>query len=141
MYVIEKCGCQVNCMQENRFPRHLVIFSSVYGEKYKYVISDLDDDSLFTAQNLNITLIIKSEVKSAIKKLKPKQFCRLDGIAQYRIKECEDILGVHLFHIFDLLIESRSFPERWKNYISNYRLVSIINALPKLFERILQSYI
>lgn len=94
--------------------------------------------------------ITENKVMDAIRKLKPKKSVGSDGVPAYIIKGCSEFLVRPLQHIFNLAVSNQTFPAKLKttiitpiykngsvNNIDNYRPISLINAVAKVFERIL----
>lgn len=100
--------------------------------------------------NFNFSTITDLDVRTAIKKLKPKKTTGDDNIPAYIFKGCTDFLVEPLVHIFNLAINSNIFPDDLKTgvitpifkkgdkcSVENYRPISILNSLAKIFEVIL----
>lgn len=94
------------------------------------------------------------QVKASIKKLKQKKATGSDNIPSYIYKGCSDFLCTPLVKIFNLSIINGIFPDRLKeasitpifksgnrNEIENYRPISVLNSLSKIFENILYDII
>lgn len=98
--------------------------------------------------------IVLSEILSAAKRLKPKPSCGTDGIPSYIVKACIEPICLPLLHILNLCLAFGCFPSKWKegkiivlhkkgnvNSFSNYRSITLLNSLAKLFELILSTRI
>ena len=89
-----------------------------------------------------------SFVCQLLKGLKPKQSPGYDGISAFLLSKCADIICDPLCDIYRASIESRTFPDLWKNaYIRpipkkpnasphEYRQISLLPIVSKVFERI-----
>ena len=116
--------------------------------------SDIDDSnaalppdrpSLSSFTDINITT---QDVSDAIKLICPNKASGPDFINPRLIKEGKDILSPHLSRLFNKSLQQSSFPDTWKtaNVIpvykkgeksdpSNYRPISLLSCLSKVFER------
>ena len=91
-----------------------------------------------------------SDVRKAIKQLKPKKSSGADGISPYLINIACDIVAPYLLKIFQASFDQHNFPEKWKtakvipihksgnpNDPNNYRPIALIPTFAKVFEKIL----
>lgn len=99
-------------------------------------------------------VISQSDIYKAIMKLPLKFSTGIDGIPAFILKGCGDILLASLEHIFNLSIQSNCFPNMWKEAMvvpiykkgsacdsRNYRPISLLCVLAKLFDMIMHSYL
>jgi hypothetical protein len=102
----------------------------------------------------SLTPVSDADVCKALKRLKPSKSVGLDDIPGFTIKGCSAIFIPILRHIFNLSLIQQYFPAVWKeaavvavfkrgNYatMSNYRPISILNNLSKLFEFIIHDHV
>lgn len=125
----------------NAFAQH---FQSVYEKPTK--IEDRTPD--FSGRFFKFSVISEINVINSIKKLKPKKSTDPDNIPAYILyKGVAEFIALPLKHIFNLAIKHKKFPEALKtgqitpifksgskNEIKNYRPVSLINVLAKIFD-------
>ena len=99
---------------------------------------------------INLQKFTEQVVLSVLKKLKSKPTVGLDKIPAFLIKDCAIIFSRPLMTLFNLSLDTSTFPEQWKisritpvfkkgdkNCVTNYRPISIINNFSKVFEIIL----
>ena len=126
-------------------------FGSVY-ETYAdtgYTIQSDNDLGVF-----NFSQVTEMEILNSIKKLKPKKSTGPDGIPPYIYKGCAELLVKPLLFILNEAIKQNKFPTTLKESvispihkngnkgnITNYRPISLLNILAKIFESILYSKI
>ena len=92
------------------------------------------------------------DVKLSIQKLKPKKSVGTDNIPFFIFKGCSHIFLRPLSHIFNLSVETNTYPSVFKKSlitpifksglnadVKNYRPICILNTLAKIFEKILQA--
>ena len=73
----------------------------------------------------------------------------LDDISAKLIRECADLISIPLCNIFNKSLSSGLFPDDWKcarvtplfkqgerTDVNNYRPISVISVIPRVFERI-----
>ena len=117
------------------------------------VNSIFNDDSLTDVLGRKIldTFVVNPcEVLNVIKKLNVDKAVGPDGINNRVLKICGDQLAEPLTYIFNKCISSGYFPDEWKlanvtpifkkgnhQLMSNYRPVSLLSLVSKVFERIL----
>lgn len=98
--------------------------------------------------------VTDTEILAAGKKLKNKFTSGPDNIPSFLIKDCLIVLTNPLKTIFNLILKTSVFPDDWKAAkvcpihksndkanIENYRPISILNNLAKLFETVLYNRI
>lgn len=137
------------CGAEEVADAFALYFSSVFQQSTEVVA-----DANVCKGNFHFSEITDEQVKASIKKLKPKKACGNDNIPAYIYKGCSDILCVPLTIIFNLCIKQNKFPDRLKystvtpifkagdvNSVDNYRPISVLNSMAKIFENILHSNI
>lgn len=90
------------------------------------------------------------EVSQQIKKLKPNKTCGPDGLAPGVMKFLPVTWIITISLLFNCIFVSRSYPVRWtlarlsaifkrgcRSLVSNYRGISVINGLAKLYDMVL----
>ena len=93
-----------------------------------------------------------SEIKSVLKILKKEQSSDLDGFINEIFKNSSDATLKALAKLFNLILKTGQYPEQWnKSYLillyksgkksdpSNYRGISLINCVAKMFSAILNN--
>lgn len=103
---------------------------------------------------VNITKFSPDEVESQIDKLKPRSSVGPDNVPPYIVKAIKSLLAIPLAYIFNLAVESGTYPRRWKQsrvvpilksgdkaLVNNYRPIAILSTLGKVFEGILHNKI
>ncbi|CAB4029666.1 Hypothetical predicted protein, partial [Paramuricea clavata] len=105
-------------------------------------------------QNNNIRFQLKETNFSAVfvllSKLSRSKATGLDKISSRLLRECSDLIAESLSYIFNRSIVSGVFPDEWKhakvvpihkqgkrNCPDNYRPISIVSVVAKVFERII----
>lgn len=132
----------------NEFAR---IFSSTYlppSDMGRLAGQGLSYDSF------GIPIITDDDILTSIQKLKPTTTAGEDQIPSFLIKDCRMVLLYPLKVIFNLSMKTCEFPTRWKlarvcpilkkgdkSDLRNYRPISILSNLAKVFEQILYGYI
>ena len=84
------------------------------------------------------------------KKLNKSKGAGLDGISSRLILDCADLIAPHISIIFNSFLANGIFPDDWKSArvtplfkhcersdIDNYRPISVISIIGKVFERII----
>ena len=123
-------------------------FQSVYGT------SGCSNHHLDSGEwgNFYFKKISELDVLNSINKLKPKKSTGPDEIPPFIYKGCAELLAKPLAYLFNLSIEKECFPETLKNAmvtpifkkgkkndIRNYRPISILSSITKVFENIIYS--
>lgn len=94
------------------------------------------------------------EIKRKLKKIDPSKGKGPDNTHPLLLKNCANLLSVPLAYLFNRSLQTGIFPDAWKearvvpiykngkkDEICNYRPISIISAIPKLFESLVHSVI
>ncbi|XP_050309348.1 uncharacterized protein LOC126745517 [Anthonomus grandis grandis] len=118
-------------------------FSSVFQQSEK---PNFDKSS----GNFSFSKISEMQIQATIKRLKSKKATGNDSIPSYIYKGCSDILCTPLKTIFNLCLKTNTFPEVLKyalvtpilksgdnSLVDNYRPISVLTSLAKMFENIL----
>lgn len=125
--------------------------ANAFAKYFESVYECSSAEKIFDYQgNFQFSLITEEVVMAAIKKLKPKKATGKDNIPAYLFKGYAEYLAKPLTSIFNLALEHNTFPSKLKESIvtpvfkcankmniENYRPISIINSLAKIFESIL----
>ena len=90
------------------------------------------------------------EIKNAITRLKPKTSMGMDAIPSYIVKGCSEHFLLPLYILFNQIIRTSLFSDRWKTTkicpirksgkvkeVSNFRPIAILNVFSKIFESII----
>ena len=127
-------------------------FSSI-GCKLSDNIRDDGSDPLSfmtpVANTFNFSPITTEEVIEALSQLNPKKAPGIDGISIRLLRDTIDVIAEPLANIFSLSLRTAIFPDDWKlakispifkdgtkNDCGNYRPISVISTVAKLFEGI-----
>jgi len=99
--------------------------------------------------NLGSLTVLEENIHGAVEDVDDSYTPDCDGIPAYLLKHCIEMLCVPLKILFDKLLTSGHFADRWKvasvspilksgpkNNIANYRPIAKINNIAKLFEGI-----
>lgn len=128
-------------------------FKTVYSTNKANYETDITADASYNNANiLHINSVSEADFNCAIKKLKPKKAAGPDMIPPYILKGCADWLRQPLLHIFNLALQTATFPNVWKDSIiiplhksgpkscvNNYRPIALLSSSAKLFEQIIYS--
>ena len=90
------------------------------------------------------------DVKKVIRKLDASKSCGLDKIPANILKDCNEIIALYLTYIYNCSISTAIFPDDWKmarvspifkagskEDCDNYRPVSILPIVAKIFEKLI----
>lgn len=142
-------------INDNLSPTNLEIangFATHFSSVFKSITNDkLSNESLeYFSDILIIKEITINEIELAIKKLKAKSSIGPDGIPAYIVKGCGALLLDPLCYIFNLSLRLGVFPQAWKlskvtpifkkgdkTHFDNYRPISIMSSLAKVFEHVI----
>lgn len=146
-------------VSENNSFSNPVDIVNKFAELFKSVFvtsSDPDEErsclykSKFLGDILNVGGITEDEIIRASKKLKNKMTSGSDDVPSFLVRDCIGVLAYPLKVLFNLALESVTFPSRWKearivpvfksgdrSEINNYRPISILSNFSKIFEIVL----
>lgn len=126
-------------------------FSEFFKEKVDKLINlnpIQDPKVMFT--KTGISNFTTQEVQKALESFKPKKSSGPDEIPLIVLKLCYEALQDHIMHLFTLISTQGKIPDTWKlarlkpifkkgdhSKIENYRPISNLNSISKLFERCL----
>ena len=133
-----------------------VAFNNFFAEA-----SDLDDsnhplpDEDFEVQNqLNNIVISEVDVMDQLNTLNINKAYGPDEIPPRLLKEAKNIISKPLSNLFNKSLQMHTFPKLWKranvlpifkkgdkNTLSNYRPISLLSSMSKIFEKIIFKYL
>ena len=137
-------------MLSNEFNTH---FATI-GSKLVGNISTSDSDNYLkyltnTDKQFQLCPTTSDKVLSLLNKLNKSKATGLDMISARLIRECADLICTPICNIFNQSISQGIFPDDWKcarvtplfkagdrNDVNNYRPISVISVVAKVFERI-----
>lgn len=106
------------------------------------------------ASSIFLKPVSLKEVKGIIASLKNKPTCGIDGISNIDLKLLSEVISPHLVLLINASLESGCFPNTLKKAIvipifksgdkkqaNNYRPISILTSLSKIFEKVIDSRI
>lgn len=115
---------------------------------------DADADDLKSVNSLAQINISRDDITSKIKQLDAMKGAGPDGIPASFVKTCGEELSIPLSIIFNKSLNTGSFPKAWKlahiipilksgdkSKCENYRPISILSCMAKLFESLVYNYI
>ena len=114
--------------------------------------SDLDCSDLFTLQKFTFSKITEDFVTNELKGLSSGKSPGLDSLHPILLKEGASFLSPVLAHMYNACFESGDIPNEWKRArvtpihkngdkqaLSNYRPISVLSHVMKIFEKALHS--
>jgi len=112
----------------------------------------LDNSNLNSTINLNSITLTELDVFNTISNLKLSSTTGPDGIPTIFLYNCRFILTPVLTNLFNLFLSKGIYPSLWKtsfilpilkkgnpSLISNYRPISKLSSIPKLFSHLISS--
>ena len=134
--------------------------ANLFNKRFQSVFTEDNGNSLnltcrITQENLLKTIFIeKINILKHLNELSPKKSKTPDNISCYLLTRIGKTILDFIFNFFNLSLNSGEIPWQWKtsiitpvykkgskNYVLNYRPISLTSALCRLFERILCSKI
>lgn len=134
-------------------------FSSVYQKFTKKQIRDDESSGSIAREHkglpgaVDIPPVHTDIISATIKGLKSRTACGIDGIPAFIIKGISDIIAPILASLFNWSLYTGAVPSVWKtavvtpipkkgpNVLANHRPISVVGVVPKIFEKILCTYI
>ncbi|PJE78524.1 hypothetical protein CI610_02532 [invertebrate metagenome] len=129
-------------------------FSSVCTQSENVIDKELPFFEKRTDSILSEIHIVSSEVEDIIKILDVKKASGPDGISHRMLQLLSSEISIPLSFIFNYSLSSCIFPESWKiahvmpifkandaSIVSNYRPISLLSCIGKLFERVVYKHI
>lgn len=131
------------------------LFASFFQEIYTSYSEEDRDRDFFEyipeyPADVGVNHVKVHEILHGLQKLDASKGAGPDGIPPIFMKTLATELTAPLFWLFEISIESRTFPKAWKNSylvpifksgkksdVRNYRGIAIISCIPKLFEAII----
>jgi hypothetical protein len=112
------------------FSKH---FQSVYSSSCYGTASSVNQG----ADNLHLAPVFNSDIRNAIKRLRPSKSVGLDGIPSFVKKGCCEILYLFLGFFFNLSLSQNIFPNLWKQadiipFFKKGKTSSVVNYRPFL---------
>ncbi|KOB70723.1 putative RNA-directed DNA polymerase from transposon BS [Operophtera brumata] len=93
---------------------------------------------------VHVAQLTPSDLRVALRTLKPKHSVGPDGIPPYIIKDCRVVLEKPLLHVFNRCLKECHYPDRWKTTrvipvpkggggadVSGYRPIAVLSAFAK----------
>ena len=138
----------------NEFNNH---FSTIGSKLAREISPSPEEDNNYlkylsgsdTDKSFQLSTVTIAQVCSALNNVDVSKATGLDKISARLIRECSDIICVPICHIFNQSINQGIFPEDWKcarvtplfkdgkrDDLNNYRPISVISIVAKVFERI-----
>ena len=131
------------------------LFSQYFASVYKDTASttiNIQSNIVQSMDSLNSLHIELLEVFNELDILCYKNAIGLDALSPIFLFNCIFILSPPITYLFNFCLNSGSFPSSWKStyinpilkkgnisFISNYRPISIISILPKIFSKIINN--
>ena len=129
-------------------------YFSTIGSKLADNIKDSDIDPLSfvtpVEKSFHFRDITNNEVVEALKQIKSKKSPGIDGISTRLLKDASVVVAESLVSIFNLSLQTGIFPDDWKlakvspvfkegtkTDCGNYRPISVISVVAKLFEKLI----
>ncbi|KYB24594.1 hypothetical protein TcasGA2_TC030943 [Tribolium castaneum] len=129
-------------------------FADYFKSVYTVSLDNNYSANMTTNNNILLPKISEDDILRQLRRAKNSMTSECDGIPSFLLRDCAFVFSAPLFHIFNLILESSTFPSVWKvthispvlkkgdpNKIENYRPISILCNFSKIFESILYSYI
>ena len=131
-----------------------VVSANCFIDKYKHHPSILSiEKKIYSSDEFNFSSITIEDIDKELDNLNEKKACTLSGIPTKVLKRASDICNNELLKVWNQeIVTNKNFPNNLKlaeispifkkgdpNIASNYRPISVLPCLSKLFERIMQT--
>lgn len=116
-----------------------------------YDLKDLSTNDTFVENTLFLNPVTQTELIKHISTLKNNSASGPDGVSVRLVKTCHEYLLLPMCHVFNLCFEKGKIPQTWKDSVvtpifksgnrkllTNYRPISVISNIAKLFEKCLK---
>lgn len=134
----------------NFFNKYYQLVSKNLQKSLNTGISNATTGNTETAQKVfKFHPVSQDELSNIIDSLNNKKTVGLDGVSSKILKECKEHLLDHLLHIINHSLKQGVFPDKLKEgkilpiyktgdkeRVENYRPISILNVISKIFERV-----
>ena len=156
MTVINEIECERTTLYNpsevaEKFNKYFSEIGPKLAKEIKHVDTSYKDYLIKTDKRFNFKPTNSSNVLKLLSKLCKSKATGLDNISAKLLRECPDLISNSLTTIFNKSIQMGVFPDEWKNArvtplykmvgkrnnMTNYRPISIIPAVAKVFERII----
>jgi hypothetical protein len=149
---IEVGGHVVNdpALISEEFAKHFFSVYRPYSSTYGTKINSQQRNN----ECISIPIITVEDTMREIRRLKPYSSPGADQIPPFIIKGTAELISPVLTWIFNLSLKTGVFPETWKkaivtpvpkkgnlNHVENYRPISVLSIVAKVFEKIIFSHI
>ena len=134
------------------FKEKATIFNTYFASQCTlfYNDSQLPRMTYFTRNRMSTFVITENEIATILQGLNITKSTGPDNISANMLKLCGPDLSIPLKIIFDNILETGEFPEQWKEanitpvhkendkqQVTNYRPISLLPILAKVFERVI----
>ena len=124
-------------------------FSSVFNQPYYCnAVPSIENINMYSV-DFNKCVLTLNDIFEELNRISTKTCPGPDAIPSIFFNECKFVLAVPLLILFNRSLSSGVFPDKWKityvtpipkggdnTQVTNYRPISIISIIPKLFESI-----
>ncbi|XP_045448733.1 uncharacterized protein LOC123657199 [Melitaea cinxia] len=132
-------------------------FRSVFGPNNvpcDFDVNNISDVNVNSDLNLTDLYISETDILTALRALDVTKSSGLDNLSPILLRSCASVLYRPIHHLFNLSLSEGVFPTIWKSAritpvfkcgdrsnVENYRPISILPALSKLFEKLVHNAI
>ena len=153
-FVIDDIPITDNKIIANKFNEYFTSIGPKLAEKISAPLNDSFDSYLNTPVTTDFTFepVNKENIKQIINNLKPKSSSGIDSISNKLLKLIKDHISEPIALIINQSFQTGKFPDHLKiakitpvykkgnnSYLSNYRPISILPSVSKVFERVMHN--